>query len=262
MPFQTFTMKVDELYQQYGYANSPLKIAVLTCITDELAVFYGVSRQSALIRMTETGYLEARSVLQAINEKDWHTHVSLEDVFYEYSTNAEFRALLDTGLFKYVDGYVVINDEKFIRLDESGATTLTDYAWESLDECCLSFGWQRIRRASAKEVLPQIIFHRDNDELDISKYDSKQNTSMVELSKEMQKKRKHFEQNEKIHKLSTIDKNCWTYIYRIITIKGTSKPHFCDLTGLRRRKLSQSCEWVRYRSKSENYCCHRCRLVP
>ena len=104
MPFQTFTMKVDELYQQYGYANSPLKIAVLTCITDELAVFYGVSRQSALIRMTETGYLEARSVLQAINEKDWHTHVSLEDVFYEYSTNAEFRALLDTGRFKYVDG--------------------------------------------------------------------------------------------------------------------------------------------------------------
>ena len=55
---------------------------------------------------------------------------------------------------------------------------------------------------------------------------------MVELSKELQKKRKHFEQNEKIHKLSTVDKNCWTYIYEIITIKGTSKPHFCDLTGL------------------------------
>lgn len=48
----------------------------------------------------------------------------------------------------------------------------------------------------------------------------------------MQRKRNHFEQNEKIHKLSTVDKNCWTYIYEIITIKGTSKPHFCDLTGL------------------------------
>lgn len=232
MPIQTFTMKVDKLYQQYDYANNPLKIAVLTCIADELADFYGVSRQSALIRMTETGYPEARSVLQAINEKDWHSYVSLEDVFYEYSTNAEFRTLLDSGRFKYVDGYVVINDEKFIQFNENGAATLTDYAWDNLDECCLSFGWQRIRRASAKEVLPQIIFHRDNDEQDISKYDSKQNASVIELSKEMQKKRKHFEQNEKIHKLSTVDKNCWTYIYEIITIKGTSKPHFCDLTGL------------------------------
>lgn len=232
MPIHTFKFKVDELYKQYDYENNPLKIAVLTCIADELASFYSVSRQSALIRMTETGYPEARSVLQAINEKDWHTYVSREDVFYEYSTNAEFHALLDSGHFKYIDGYVVINDEKYIQLDENGAATLTDYAWENLDECCLSFGWQRIRRASAKEVLPQIIFHRDNDEQDISKYDSKQNASVVELSKELQKKRKYFEQNEKIHKLSTVDKNCWTYIYEIITIKGTSKPHFCDLTGL------------------------------
>lgn len=232
MPIQTFTIKVDELYQQYDYANNPLKIAVLTCIADELADFYGVSRQSALIRMTETGYPEARSVLQAINEKEWHTHVSLEDVFYEYSTNDDFRKLLDSGRFKYVDGYVVINDEKYITTGEDGAATLSEYAWENLDECCLSFGWQRIRRASAKEILPQIIFHRDNDEQEISKYDSTKNTAVVELSKEMQKKRKNFEQNEEIHKLSTINKNCWSYIYEIINIKGISKPHFCNLTGL------------------------------
>lgn len=232
MPIQTFKIKVAELYKQYDYENNPLKIAVLTCIADELASFYGVSRQSALIRMTETGYPEAKSVLQAINEKDWHSYVSREDVFYEYSTNEDFRKLLDTGKFRYVDGYVVINNEKYITTDDEGKATLSEYAWDHLDECTLSFSWQRIRRSKAKEVLPQIIFHRDNDELDVSKYDSKQNAAVVELSKELQKKRKHFEQNEKIHKLSTVDKNCWTYIYDIITIKGTSKPHFCDLTGL------------------------------
>ena len=48
----------------------------------------------------------------------------------------------------------------------------------------------------------------------------------------MQKERRRFEQNEKIHRLSITDKNCWSYIYEIITIKVTSKPHFCDLTGL------------------------------
>ena len=232
MPIQTFKIKVDELYKQYDYENTPLKLAVLTCIADDLASFYGVSRQSALIRMTETGYPEAKSVLQAINEKDWHSYVSREDVFYEYSTNEDFRKLLDTGKFRYVDGYVVINDEKYITTDDKGKATLSEYAWDHLDECTLSFSWQRIRRSKAKEILPQIIFHRDNDEQDVSKYDSKQNAAVVELSKELQKKRKHFEQNEKIHKLSTVDKNCWTYIYEIITIKGTSKPHFCDLTGL------------------------------
>ena len=232
MPIQTFTVKVNELYKQYDYVNTPLKIAVLTCIADELADFYGVSRQSALIRMTETGYPEARSVLQAINEKDWHTHVSLDDVFYEYSTNEDFRNLLDTGKFKYVDGYVVINDDQFIATDEAGKATLTEYAWAHLDECALSFSWQRIRRSKAKEILPQIIFHRENDEQEVSKYDSTQNSAVVELSAEMQKRRRNFEQNEEIHKLSTLNKNCWSFIYDVISVKGVGKPHFCDLTGL------------------------------
>lgn len=232
MPIQTFKIKVDELYKQYDYENTPLKLAVLTCIADDLASFYGVSRQSALIRMTETGYMEAKSVLQAINEKDWHSYVSREDVFYEYSTNEDFRKLLDFGKFRYVDGYVVINDEKYITTDDKGKATLSEYAWDNLNECTLSFSWQRIRRSKAKEVLPQIIFHRDNDEQDVSKYDSKQNASVIQLSEQMQKERRRFEQNEKIHRLSITDKNCWSYIYEIITIKGTSKPHFCDLTGL------------------------------
>lgn len=234
MPIQTFTTKVDELYQQYRFDRSDTStmLMTLTSIADDLAKFYGVSRQSALIRMTETGYPEAKSVLQAINEKDWHSYVSLEDVFYEYSTNDDFRKLLDTGRFKYVDGYVVINDDKYITTDEEGKATLTEYAWDNLDECTLSFSWQRIRRSAAKEILPQIIFHRDNDEQDVSKYDSEQNASVVQLSEEMQRERKRFEQNEKIHRLTTIDKNCWEYIFDIITIKGTAKQHFCDLTGL------------------------------
>ena len=133
MPIQTFKIKVDELYKQYDYENTPLKLAVLTCIADDLASFYGVSRQSALIRMTETGYMEAKSVLQAINEKDWHSYVSREDVFYEYSTNEDFRKLLDSGKFRYVDGYVVINDEKYITTDDKGKATLSEYAWDNLD---------------------------------------------------------------------------------------------------------------------------------
>ena len=182
--------------------------------------------------MTETGYPEAKSVLQAINEKEWHSYVSLEDVFYEYSTNGDFRKLIDSGRFKYVDGYVVISDEKYIAADETGKATLTEYAWDNLDECTLSFGWQRIRRASAKEVLPEIIFHRENDEQDISKYDADHNTAVLRLSEDLQRRNKNFEENEKIHLLSTANKNCWEYIFEVINIKGISKAHFCTLTEL------------------------------
>ena len=34
------------------------------------------------------------------------------------------------------------------------------------------------------------------------------------------------------HQISTIGKTCWQYIYEIIQLKGISKPHFCNLTGL------------------------------
>ena len=168
MPIQTFKIKVDELYQKYNYDDNTLKAAVLTCIADELAKFYGVSRQSALIRMKETGYPEAQLVLQQLEEQENHAYISREDVFYEYSTNESFRELLDSGKFKYVDGYIIINDKKYIQKDESGKYTLTKYAWDNLEECTISFTWKRIKHSAAKGHLPEEILHRANDEQEVS----------------------------------------------------------------------------------------------
>lgn len=232
MPVQTFKIKVDELYKQYDYENTPLKVAVLTCIADELAKFYGVSRQSALIRMTETGYLEARMVLNQLEEQDCHSYISLEDVFYEYSNNSDFRKLLDSGQFKYVEGYVIINDEKYIQIDESGKYSLTEYAWDNLPECTLTFSVQRIKRSSANGKLPISILHRANDEQEVSVFNKKQNADVAKRSDELKKKRARFETNEGIHKLSTSGKTCWEYIFDIIQYKGIGKIHFCNLTGL------------------------------
>lgn len=232
MPIQTFKIKVDELYQKYNYDDNTLKAAVLTCIADELAKFYGVSRQSALIRMKETGYPEAQLVLQQLEEQENHAYISREDVFYEYSTNESFRELLDSGKFKYVDGYIIINDKKYIQKDESGKYTLTKYAWDNLEECTISFTWKRIKHSAAKGHLPEEILHRANDEQEVSTYDKKQNTSVTKLSDELQKKRSRFEINEGIHNISTNGKTCWEYIFDIINYKGLSKVHFCNLTGL------------------------------
>jgi hypothetical protein len=232
MPYNSFKEKVDELYLTYNYANTPLKSAVLTCIADELAKFFAVSRQSALIRMTETGYPEAQIVLQQLDGNNLHSYISLQDVFYEYSTNKDFRKLLDSGAFKYVEGYVIINDEKYIRSDDSGKYTLTDHAWSNLFECSLSFGTQRIKRSTAKRYLPTDILHRANDEHEVSKFDQNQNADVLRCSEELLKKRKEFERQQAIRRMHSPNKTCWEAMFEIIQAKAISKSHFCNLTLL------------------------------
>lgn len=232
MPVQTFKIKVDELYKQYDYENTPLKVAVLTCIADELAKFYGVSRQSALIRMTETGYLEARMVLNQLEEQDFHSYISLEDVFYEYSNNKDFRRLLDSGQFRYVDGYVIINDDKYIQIDESGKYSLTEYAWDNLSECTLTFSVQRIKRSSANGKLPISILHRANDEQEVSKYEKESNKEVLKCSEEILRKRQEFEKQQALRRLHSPKKSCYEAMYEIIQAKGISKSHFCNVTLL------------------------------
>lgn len=232
MPVQTFKIKVDELYKQYDYENTPLKVAVLTCIADDLAKFYGVSRQSALIRMTETGYLEARMVLNQLEEQDFHSYISLEDVFYEYSNNKDFRRLLDSGQFRYVDGYVIINDDKYIQIDESGKYSLTEYAWDNLSECTLTFSVQRIKRSSANGKLPISILHRANDEQEVSKYEKESNKEVLKCSEEILRKRQEFEKQQALRRLHSPKKSCYEAMYEIIQAKGISKSHFCNVTLL------------------------------
>lgn len=232
MPIQTFKIKVDELYKQYDYANNPPDVSVITCIADELAKFYGVSRQSALIRMTETGYLEARIALNQLEEKDCHSYISLEDVFYEYSNNSDFRRLLDSGQFKYVEGYVIINDDKYIQMDESGKYSLTEYAWDNLSECTLTFSVQRIKRSSANGKLPISILHRVNDEQEVSKYEKESNKEVLKCSEEILRKRQEFEKQQALRRLHSPKKSCYEAMYEIIQAKGISKSHFCNVTLL------------------------------
>ena len=96
MPYRTFRLKVDELLQKYNYENSELKLAILTNVAEELREFYGVSRQSVLIRMMETGYKEAASIYQYDKESPYHGYLDQRDAFYAYRTSSEFRRLSTT----------------------------------------------------------------------------------------------------------------------------------------------------------------------
>lgn len=232
MPINTFRQKVDELYSAYNYESSPIKPAVLTCIADDLASFYGVSRQSALIRMMETSYKEAASIYQYNHSSDLHSYVDRSDAFYEYCTNLEFRELVDSGLFLYVDGYFVINNEKYIEHDDNGALSLTTYAWGHLSECTLQFKWRALKGSDILKHLPSEILHRANADRKTSAFETDQNEAVIQMSEELRQKREEFERQNSIRKITAINKTCWQLIYEIIQSKGLSKTHFCSLTNL------------------------------
>ena len=232
MPYRTFRMKVDELLQAYDYENSEIKLAILTNVAEELRAFYGVSRQSVLIRMMETGYKEAASIYQYDEESPYHGYLDQRDAFYAYRTSSEFRRLVDSGLFRYVDGYFVINDEQYVERTEDGKLTLTDYAWANLNECTLQFTWQPLRADEAEKHFPFELLHRETGERKASKYDSKQSAAAVQMSEALQKKREEFERQSAARKITGVNKTCWEVIFEIVQSRGLSKSHFCSLTGL------------------------------
>ena len=232
MPLKPFQAKVRELYDLYGYDTTPLKLAVLTCVSNDLASFYGVSRQSALIRMMETGFKEAASIYNYNDGSPYHSYIDTNEAFYVYKSNREFRKLIDSDLFKYVDGYYVINDAQFLETDEEGRYSLSDYAWAHLEECTLQFTWQSLNQAEIHRHFPFELFHRVNADKKVSKYDSSKNASVIKLSEDIKKKREEFERQNAARKLTSTNKTCWELIFDILQSRGISKIHFCNLTGL------------------------------
>lgn len=233
MPLSTFRQKVNELYAKFDYEEAPDKQQVLTNVAKELASFYGVSRQSAVIRMIETGYPEASSVYQHNQKTNLHSYISRDNAFYLYSQNFSFRKLINSGLFIYVDGRFVINDEKYVMQDDDGHNFLTSYAWANLSECTLQFTWKpsSVDRKKFSE-LSEAVFLRANAEGKISAFDQGQNKEVIEMSEELRQKREEFEKQKAIKDMTVLNKTCWQLIYEIIQAKGLSKSHFCALTNL------------------------------
>lgn len=231
MPLHMFKQKVDELYAQYDFENTPLKIAVLTCIAQDLAEFFAVSRQSAIIRMIETGYPEARMIYNY--DDTWKMFVTPSEVFLEYSTNPEFTELLDSGSFKYVEGYIVVNDEKYVSRSEDGKYRLTEYAWENLKECCLQFTLKKYNSEKHHDF-PYEIFHRNNGNNDptVPQYERDNNSAVLNMSAELIAKRDAFEKQHAKHKISVGEETCWEAIMKLINGLGMSKAHFCYATNL------------------------------
>lgn len=238
MPRKTFCEKVDELYQSYDFSDSPIQAMVMTCIIDELASFFKVSRQSAMIRMLDLGYKEA-GMVQAYEETGkTFSNITDTDAFFEYAENPEFRELINSGLFCFADGYFVINDEKYITIDDDGKYHLNDYAWEHLPECTLQFTYRRVN-IRKRPSYPSDLLHRDNDSdiRDLPQYDADKNTAVVMRAEELQKLKEEFESQYEERK--EVAQTFWQRAYGIMQKRKWNTAIFCEKTQLNEMTYSR-----------------------
>ncbi|MDR1669124.1 MAG: helix-turn-helix domain-containing protein [Oscillospiraceae bacterium] len=244
MPVQTVGQKIEELYAKYGYhENETNRTMVLECVVDELADFYKVSKQSAKIRMVDLGYKEADSVYNYEDFLPYFAEISERDAFYEYCDNKEFRDILNAGLFRYVDGSYVIDDERFIAEDAEGSYSLTDYAKDNLGECALHFTYRRV------DMLIHGQFHLDtfhranrNSYERMAGYDTDKNASVVSNAIAF---RKRFD--EEFAMMAEFNKTFSQRVADIMKLKGWDARKFSERT-----KLEQNHYYRIKRGETEN----------
>lgn len=118
----------------------------------ELADFYGLSKQVVKMCIREMGYSKVDGALTYVNGQyvtpftfdasalsdNQSFTIASTDLFKAYCLNKDFRKAIDTGKFAYIEGYVCLNDEKYVIYSD-GQIKLTQYALAHMDECCLVF---------------------------------------------------------------------------------------------------------------------------
>jgi len=150
MPYTTFKQKADEIITQY---NSKGQINITSDVIYDLASFFGVSAQSAKIRLVETGYKNAIGILEYVDnryvkgysfeddsiKKNQTFSIPIKDALKQYTSNPDFKRVINSGNFIYIDSHYCINAPQYLLQNEYGVLEMTDYARRHMNECCLVF---------------------------------------------------------------------------------------------------------------------------
>ena len=153
MPEKPARAMIETLMERYhSRAPGAQETTVIERVINELASFFGVSKQSAKNRMIELGYPEARGVLNFVNgayienfsfspgslQKNQTFSIGLQDALELFQKDASFRRCMDSGNYQYIDGHFCRASPQFVfwRGEE---LHLTQYARSHMDECCLVF---------------------------------------------------------------------------------------------------------------------------
>ena len=178
MPFTQSKVKAAELIGEYmrRYPGSAL-IDIMEPVIDELALFFGVSRMAAKIRMVDLGYEEAIGTFTYIDgryvkphtfkkgelERNQTFSISERDAIVESFMNPALREKVQSGRYLFVDSHICMNHPKYITADDVGNLCLTQYARHHIDECCLLFDLSIPKSANkyGQQFYKECVLYRD-----------------------------------------------------------------------------------------------------
>ncbi len=211
MPKNATEKKIKQIYSTLQKEDEYVQVVD---VIEKLANFFHVSKQAAAIRMTELGYPEAEPycTYQAEND-DWRRKrrvssravlrqqkISIVDAFALYLQNDYLRLVLDTGAFRYIDGYFVLNDAKYME-DTGDDYRLNEYGREHLAECTLDFSFRMIR-LEPRAFSEGLLFHQDGLYKKIPSFDATaQNAENYNHAKALQNIERAFDEQFQRHQL-------------------------------------------------------------
>ena len=152
MPEKTAKIKIQQLIEKHQINLNSCEGNKIENLISELADFYGLSKQAAKMRMLEMGYVHVDGAYTYVNGKyirpfsfasssmsnNQSFTKSASDLFKAYCLNKEFREVIDSRKFIYLEGHLCLNDKKYIQR-KNGKLALTEYGLSHLDECCAIF---------------------------------------------------------------------------------------------------------------------------
>lgn len=178
MPFTQAKIKAAELIREYTRRfPGSASIDIMEPVIDEMALFFGVSRMAAKIRMVDLGFEEAIGTFTYIDgqyvkphafkkgtlEKNQTFSISERDAIVESALNPILHEKIKSGNYLFVDSHFCINDTKYITADDTGSLSLTKYARHHIDECCLLFELSVPKSANkyGQQFYTECVLYRD-----------------------------------------------------------------------------------------------------
>lgn len=179
MPLAMFKTKASEFIKQYRAEMHTFELVdVMQPVIDALAIFFGVSRTAAKIRMVDAGYDEAIGVFNYVDGRYVRPHrfkkdaitkeqtytISAIDAMLESIINPELGAMVQSGSYLFVESHLCLNDPKYITTDDDGEPCLTNYGRLHLDECCVAFNLKiKTTNKYGEKYYTDCVLYRDTD---------------------------------------------------------------------------------------------------
>lgn len=154
IPYETGKQKLEEILYTIGTENPNDRTAtVMEKAIVEFAQFFNVSTTAAKIRAIELGFSKAIGTFNFVDgkrippfnfsnielSKNQTFLIDVKNVLILSTFNDVLRDDLINRRFIHVQGFLVINNEKYVTIEDGKEAKLTNYALNHIDECCYVF---------------------------------------------------------------------------------------------------------------------------